>query len=102
MFDRFTKSGEQAVVLAREEARRLGHDYLGTEHLLIGVLRAKEGLGAEILTGAGLTLDESRAKIAEMVGYPAGDEGRAAPRGRARSMCSCWRGKSPLTERSRL
>lgn len=79
MFDRFTQSGEQAMACAREEARRLGQDYLGTEHLLLGVLGAKEGRGAEILTAAGLTIDEARAQVVGIVGSEDDKEGRGAP-----------------------
>ncbi len=78
MFDRFTPSGERAVAIAREEARRLGHDYLGTEHLLLGVLGASDGLAAEILARAGVTLDDARAQIAGKVGSGEVD-GRGAP-----------------------
>ena len=67
------------MACAREEARRLGHDYLGTEHLLLGVLGAKEGRGAEILTAAGLTFDEARARVLGIVGSEDDKEGRAAP-----------------------
>lgn len=67
------------MALAREEASRLGHDYLGTEHLLLGVLRAKEGRGAEILTAAGLTSDKARAQVVAMIGSEDDNEGRAAP-----------------------
>lgn len=68
MLDRFTPSGREAVTLARAEATRLGHNYLGTEHLLLGVLRAEEGRGARVLTKRGFTLDQMRAQVVEIVG----------------------------------
>ena len=58
------------MALAREEAEALGHHYLGTEHLLLGVLRAEQGVGAAVLTGLGVGLDGARAQVTEMVGSP--------------------------------
>jgi ATP-dependent Clp protease ATP-binding subunit ClpA len=49
MFERFTDGGRQVVVLAREEARTLKHNYIGTEHMLLGLVRENEGIGARIL-----------------------------------------------------
>ena len=49
MFERFTDRARRVVALAQREARKLGHDYIGTEHVLLGLVRADEGVGAEIL-----------------------------------------------------
>jgi ATP-dependent Clp protease ATP-binding subunit ClpC len=72
MFERFTERARQSVVLAQEEAAALGHNYLGTEHLLLGLLREEEGVAARVLEGLHVTLDEVRAQVARIVG--AGDE----------------------------
>ena len=60
------------VVLAQEEARGLRHNYIGTEHLLLGLLREEEGIAARVLESLDVTLDEVRAQVARYVG--AGDE----------------------------
>ena len=49
MFERFTERARQVVVLAQEEARQLKHNYIGTEHILLGLLREEEGLAARVL-----------------------------------------------------
>ena len=49
MFERFTERARQVVVLAQEEARTLKHNYIGTEHILLGLLREEEGLAARVL-----------------------------------------------------
>jgi hypothetical protein len=68
MFTRFTPQARRAVVLAQEEARLLHHGHLGTEHLLLGLLAEGEGLGAQALHSAGITLEATRARIEEIVG----------------------------------
>ncbi len=68
MFEWFTKQARKAMVLAQEEARRLNHDYIGTEHLLLGLLRYDEGLAARALSFLGVTLNEAREQVESMVG----------------------------------
>jgi hypothetical protein len=72
VFERFTERARQAVVLAQGEARALKHNYLGTEHLLLGLLRADDGVAARVLESLGVTLEEARAQVARIVGQ--GDE----------------------------
>jgi ATP-dependent Clp protease ATP-binding subunit ClpC len=60
------------MVLTQDEARQLRHNYIGTEHLLLGLLREQEGLAARVLDSLGVTLDEVRARVEEIVGV--GDE----------------------------
>ncbi|MFH1219831.1 MAG: ATP-dependent Clp protease ATP-binding subunit [Candidatus Eisenbacteria bacterium] len=67
MHDKFTDRVRRVMFLAREEAARLHHDYIGTEHLLLGVVREGEGLAAAILTNLGLDLDVIRRTIESMV-----------------------------------
>jgi ATP-dependent Clp protease ATP-binding subunit ClpA len=72
VFERFTERARQVVVLAQDEARALGHNYLGTEHILLGLLREDEGLAARMLESFGIRLEEVRAKVVRLVGQ--GDE----------------------------
>ena len=67
MQDKFTDRVRRVMFLAREEAARLHHDYIGTEHLLLGIIREGEGLAAAILTNLGLDLDVIRRTIESMV-----------------------------------
>ncbi len=67
MHDKFTDRVKRVMFLAREEAARLHHDYIGTEHLLLGIIREGEGLAATILTNLGLDLDMLRRTIESMV-----------------------------------
>ena len=72
MFERFTERARQAVVLAQDEARALKHDYVGTEHILLGLLREDEGIAARVLESFEITVEEVRAWVARVVGE--GDE----------------------------
>jgi ATP-dependent Clp protease ATP-binding subunit ClpC len=58
MFERFTERARQVVVLAQDEARHRNHQHIGTEHLLLGLLREEEGLAARVLEGVGVTYDK--------------------------------------------
>lgn len=71
MFERFTERARRAVVMAQEEARRLRHNYIGTEHLLLGVLRLGEGTAFRALQEVGAGLEETRATVIEIVGLGA-------------------------------
>jgi dihydroneopterin aldolase len=73
MFERFTHRAREAVVLAQEEAGRLRHNYIGTEHLLLGLLREDEGVAARALASLGVALEEARERVESIVGY--GEEG---------------------------
>jgi ATP-dependent Clp protease ATP-binding subunit ClpC len=68
VFGQFTEPGRQVVVLAQDEARALGHNYVGTEHVLLGLLREEEGLGARVLVSLGISLDAVRDEVARIVG----------------------------------
>jgi hypothetical protein len=74
MFERFTQDARRVVVLAQEEARRLNHDYIGTEHILLGLVHEGEGVGARALKALDVQLERVRAAVEEMVG-----RGQAAP-----------------------
>src|SRR3954469_23904766 len=76
MFERFTDRARQVVVLAQEEARRLNHNYIGTEHLLLGLIHEGEGVAATALESLGVSLEAVRAQVEEIIG-----QGQQAPSG---------------------
>lgn len=70
MFERFSKAARQVVILAQEEARRVGHRHIGTEHLLLGLLSAGEGTGARALTENDADIERLRESVARLVPSP--------------------------------
>jgi ATP-dependent Clp protease ATP-binding subunit ClpC len=74
VFERFTDRARKAVVLAQEESRLLGHDWIGTEHLLLGLIAEGEGVAARALEELKISLDDVRAAVEETVGH-----GQATP-----------------------
>ena len=68
MFERFTERARQVVVLAQEEARALKHNYIGTEHLLLGLLREEEGVAARVFDKLDISVEEVRAAVVRIVG----------------------------------
>src|SRR4030088_366391 len=68
MFERFTERARQVVVLAQEAARTLKHNYIGTEHILLGLLREEEGLAARVLESLDITVERVRAQVVRIVG----------------------------------
>lgn len=73
-FDKFTKRARRVLTFAQEEAQRLNHNYIGTEHILLGLIREEEGLAAKVLRELGLDQNRVRQVIEEIVG-----RGQAAP-----------------------
>jgi Clp amino terminal domain, pathogenicity island component len=73
VFDRLTEHARQVVVRAQEEARSLKHDYVGTEHLLLGLLHEEEGRAARVLTSLGVTYESARQQVVQIVGAGAKD-----------------------------
>ena len=69
MFGRFTESAQKVMLLAQQEAQKLRHNYVGTEHLLLGLLEEDEGIAAQSLKNAGLNVDILREQIVKAVGY---------------------------------
>src|SRR6478736_891105 len=76
MFERFTDRARRVVVLAQEEARMLNHNYIGTEHILLGLIHEGEGVAAKALESLGISLEAVRAQVQEIIG-----EGQQAPSG---------------------
>jgi hypothetical protein len=67
-FDKFTERAKKVLTLAQEEAQRFNHNYIGTEHLLLGLVREGAGIGAKSLTGLGVELDQVRAAVEYVIG----------------------------------
>src|SRR6266498_1204319 len=76
MFERFTDRARRVVVLAQEEARLLNHNYIGTEHILLGLIHEGEGVAAKALESLGISLEAVRAQVEEIIG-----QGQQAPSG---------------------
>ena len=76
MFERFTDRARRVVVLAQEEARLLNHNYIGTEHILLGLIHEGEGVAARALEGMGISLESVRSQVVEIIG-----QGAQAPTG---------------------
>jgi ATP-dependent Clp protease ATP-binding subunit ClpC len=68
MFERFTDRARHVVVLSQEEARLLHHNYIGTEHILLGLIREGDGVAAKALESLGISLDAVRGQVEEMIG----------------------------------
>jgi ATP-dependent Clp protease ATP-binding subunit ClpC len=68
MLERFTDQSRRVIVLAQEEARLLKHNYIGTEHLLLGLLADEECVAARALKSLGITLEAARAQVTEILG----------------------------------
>ncbi len=67
MFNRFTERARKVLVLAKEEARRFNHDYIGTEHILLGLIREGEGVACAVLQNVGVDLDHLRLEIEKLI-----------------------------------
>src|SRR4026207_2181968 len=76
MFERFTDRARRVVVLAQEEARMLSHNYIGTEHILLGLIHEGEGVAAKALESLDISLEAVRAQVEEIIG-----QGQQAPSG---------------------
>src|SRR5271154_7072606 len=69
MFDKFTNRAKQVIKLAKKEAQRLNHNYLGTEHLLLGLLKLGQGIAVNVLRTMGLDYEGVRGEIEKLVGF---------------------------------
>ena len=76
MFERFTDRARRVVVLAQEEARMLSHNYIGTEHILLGLIHEGEGVAAKALESLDISLEAVRAQVEEIIG-----QGGSSPSG---------------------
>jgi ATP-dependent Clp protease ATP-binding subunit ClpC len=76
MFERFTDRARRVVVYSQEEARELAHNYIGTEHILLGLIREGQGVAAKALEALGVDLEAVRRQVEEIIG-----QGQQAPSG---------------------
>ena len=72
MFERFTEKAIKVIMLAQEEARRLGHNFVGTEQILLGLVGEGTGIAAKTLKGMGINLKEARAEVEKIIGRGSG------------------------------
>ena len=85
MFERFTEKAIKVIMLAQEEARRLGHNFVGTEQILLGLIGEGTGIAAKVLKSMGVNLKDARVEVEKIIG-----------RGSARCPQSCVPGVEPL------
>lgn len=93
MFERFTDRARRVVVLAQEESREFHHDHIGTEHLLLALIREEDGIAGKALADAGITLEQAREQVEALIG-------RGEPEPRRRSGRR-WRRHVPFTPRAK-
>lgn len=79
MFERFPAHARRAVVWAQEEARMLNHDYIGTEHFLLGLIHETDGVAAQSLQTFGITLEDARSAVENTIGRGRAPSLRAHP-----------------------
>lgn len=72
MFERFTEKAIKVVMLAQEESRRLGHNFVGTEQILLGLIGEATGIAAKVLKGMGVTLKDARTQVEKIIGRGSG------------------------------
>ena len=68
MYERFTDRSRKVMPLASQEAKRFSHEYIGTEHLLLGLLRVREGVAAEVFKHLGVEHEDARRAVIELLG----------------------------------
>src|SRR5450759_2820461 len=78
MFERFTEKARRVVVYAQEEARMLNQNYIGTEHLLLGLIREGDGVAAQVLLNLGADLDKVRSAVIQLLSGYYGKQGETA------------------------
>jgi len=72
MFERFTEKAIKVIMLAQEESRRLGHNYVGTEQILLGLLGEGTGVAAKVLKASGMNLKDARVEVENIIGRGSG------------------------------
>ena len=72
MFERFTEKAIKVVMLAQEESRRLGHNFVGTEQILLGLIGEGTGIGPKVLKGFGVSLRDARTEVESIIGHGSG------------------------------
>ena len=95
MFERFTDRARRVVVLAQEEARLLNHSYIGTEHILLGLIREGEGVAAQVLVKLGADLSRVRQQVIQLLSGYSGSQGAGEGTGKAGQAAGSTTGESP-------
>ena len=72
MFERFTEKAIKVIMLAQEEARRLGHNFVGTEQILLGLIGEGTGIGPKVLKSMGVNLKDARVEVEKIIGLGSG------------------------------
>src|SRR3712207_7646416 len=80
LLDKFTKRAKQVLSLAQEEARNFNHPYVGTEHILLGLIRDQEGVAGKVLDDLGVKLQQARSAVEFIVGHGEGAQDRKSTR----------------------
>jgi ATP-dependent Clp protease ATP-binding subunit ClpC len=90
-FDKFTDRARKVLTLAQDEAQRFNHNYIGTEHLLLGLVREGEGVAARVLENMNVELSKVRTAVEFIIGRGTGRSSVTSGSRRARSASSSWR-----------
>ena len=77
MFEKFTNRAKQVIKLAKKEAQRLNHNYLGTEHILLGLLKLGQGVAVNVLRTLGVDFDTAKNEVERLIGYGDDQENKA-------------------------
>src|SRR5437588_51996 len=93
MSNRFTERAQRVILIAQEEAKRLSHDYVGTEHILLGLIALGEGVAAQVLANLGVRLDIVREEVISLLG-----EGQPGPAPAAPAQRSSTKSKTPTLD----
>ena len=88
MFGRFTERAQRVIVLSQEEARRLGHNVVGTEHILLGLIAEGEDVAARSLLSLGISIDQVRGEVERIIGR--GEQPTEGPIGFTPRPSACW------------
>lgn len=87
MFERFTDRARRVIVLAQEEAKMLNHNYIGTEHILLGLIHEGEGVAAKALEQLEISLDAVREQVTDIIGTGQQPRPVTSPSPRVRKKC---------------
>lgn len=79
MFEKFTEKAIKVILSAQEEARRLGHNFVGTEQILIGLIAEETGIAAKVLVEMGVKLREAQIEVEKIIGRGSGEVGEEIP-----------------------
>src|SRR5436190_2021934 len=99
MYERFTDRARKVMQLANQQAQRFNHDYVGTEHLLLGLLREQEGVAAQVLMNLGLKLEDVREEVLNLLGHNmATEEGGGSGAGSGERQTNKGKSKTPALD----